>query len=121
MHSGKVLIIDDEPSLLNLLSSYLSRRGYTVAAFSCADAAWRDFAADPGAYATVLLDMSGLGAEEFGERALLMQAKLRVIASSGMPTDLSRLKAAGRDRVTFLQKPFTPEMLAESIARFAGA
>jgi FixJ family two-component response regulator len=37
--------------------------------------------------------------------------------ASGYPVDMSRLEAAAPGRVGFVQKPFTPQALAEAVRR----
>jgi DNA-binding NtrC family response regulator len=80
------------------------------------------FEREPSAYNAVLLDMSmeGMGAEELGRRILQANPKVVLIAASGYPADLTKLEKSSPGRVTFLHKPFTPEMLAECINRMVG-
>jgi FixJ family two-component response regulator len=55
--------------------------------------------------------------EELALQMLDANPSLRVIAASGYPVDMSRLETAAPGRVAFLHKPFTPEMLADSVRR----
>jgi len=59
--------------------------------------------------------MAGLSMEELALKMLQVNPSLRVLATSGYPVDMSRLETAAPGRVAFLHKPFTPEMLAESV------
>jgi FixJ family two-component response regulator len=43
--------------------------------------------------------------------------RVRVIAASGYPLDMSGLEISAPGRVMFLHKPFQPEMLADAIRR----
>ncbi len=111
---GRLLLVDDEPALLKMMTVYLERRGYAVEAIAGTDEAWSRIAADPGAYAVAVLDgsMPGLPSAELALRMLQVNPAARVIATSGYPSDISSLDAAAPGRAAFLPKPFTPEMLA---------
>lgn len=116
---GSILIADDEPQLVAIMKRYLERLGYRVDSVSSAAAAWQAVEADPRAYAAAVVDISlpGMGGEELSRRMLEANPEMRVIASSGYPADLETLEARAPGRVTFLHKPFTPEMLAETVKR----
>ena len=117
MESGRILLVDDEPPLLKMMTIYLQRRGYTVSTSSTTEQASAMIDAEPLAYAVAVLDatMAGLSMEELALKMLNANPSLRVLAASGYPVDMSRLEAAAPGRVAFLHKPFTPEMLAESV------
>ena len=120
--SGRLLLVDDEPALLKMMSVYLGRRGYTVEAVASTDEAWLRVQADPTAYAVAVLDgsMAGLPSGELALRLLRINAEARVIATSGYPADVSGLQAEAPGRAEFLPKPFTPEMLANLVERMLG-
>lgn len=120
--SGKILIVDDEPSLLKMLSAYLGRLGYSVVTAGSTDKAWAEMEPDPSAFAVAVLDatMDGMSMEELALRMLKANPKLCVIAASGYPVDMSALEAVAPHRVAFLHKPFTPEMLAAAVRRMLG-
>jgi DNA-binding NtrC family response regulator len=117
--SGRILVVDDEPALLRMMSIYLGRLGYDVETAGGAEGAWARIQADPEGFVLVVLDatMPGLSLNELALRALRAAPGLRVIAASGYPVDMSEMKAAAPGRVAFLPKPFTPEMLAAVVRR----
>jgi two-component system cell cycle sensor histidine kinase/response regulator CckA len=121
--TGRILIVDDEPSLLKMMSVYLGRLGYQVKGVSTTEQAWNEVKAAPEEFAVVVLDatMSGLSMEDLGLRILNVNPELRLIAASGYPVDMAALEAAGGERVIFLHKPFTPEMLASAVRGMFGA
>jgi DNA-binding NtrC family response regulator len=116
--SGKILIVDDEPALLRMMSVYLSRLGYSVATASSAEDARSLAEAAPGEYCLAVVDatMRGVTLAELIADLLRSQPALRVIAASGYLVDAAQFEAAGV-RAAFLQKPFTPEMLASEVRR----
>ncbi|MGA7238840.1 MAG: response regulator [Bryobacteraceae bacterium] len=119
----RVLLVDDEPSLLKLVSAYLRRLGYTVTTANTTEKAWTEMesalASGNGAYAVAVLDatMPGLSMNELAERMLKASNSLRILTSSGYPVDIGPLEEAAPGRVAFLHKPFTPEMLAATVRR----
>lgn len=121
--AGKILIVDDEPALLKMMSVYLSRLGYSVATANTTEKAWAEVEAAPGDFAVAVLDatMSGMTMEDLANRILGANPGLRVLAASGYPVDTSALEAGAPGRVSFLHKPFTPEMLAAAVRRMLAA
>ena len=119
----RILLVDDEPSLLKMMSLYLGRRGYTITTAESTQQASALAEGEPGAFSVAVLDatMSGLSMEELALRLLRANPLLRVLAASGYPVDMSGLEAAAPGRVAFLHKPFTPEMLAAAVRRMLAA
>jgi two-component system, cell cycle sensor histidine kinase and response regulator CckA len=117
--SGKILLVDDEPALLKMMSLYLGRLGYHVETSSSTADAWRQVEAAPSEFAIAVLDatMPGLSMSELAERLLRSGPNVCVIAASGYPMDMAELEALGPGRVAFLHKPFSPEMLASQVRR----
>jgi DNA-binding NtrC family response regulator len=117
-----VLLVDDEPALLRMMSVYLTRIGYEVASFGQTEPAW-EYARENAArlYAAVLdLSMGGMTALDLGSSLLAANPKLKLIVASGYPTDLRDFEEIGPGRVTFLHKPFSPEMLAATMEEKTG-
>jgi len=121
--SGRILVVDDEPPLLRVLSLYLGRLGYSVTTAESTEAAWALVEADPAAFTVAVLDgsMSGMSMDNLALRMLRANQELRVLAASGYPVDMRALSEAAPGRVDFLQKPFTPEMLAAALRGLLGA
>jgi two-component system cell cycle sensor histidine kinase/response regulator CckA len=121
--SGRILIVDDEPALLKMMSVYLRRLGYDVTMASATEEAWSEFEAAPASFAGAVLDatMAGLSMEDLALRILNANPSLFVIAASGYPLDMTALESAASGRVMFLHKPFVPEMLAQAVRRMLAA
>lgn len=115
----QILIVDDEPSLLKMMSLYLGRLGYGIVTAGSAAQALDAIKAQPGGFRVAVLDatMAGPGLEELAAQLLAETPRLCVIAASGYPVDMTLLEAEAPGRVTFLHKPFAPEMLAEAVRR----
>jgi len=118
--AGRILVVDDDPSLLKLMTTYLSRLGYQVVSCNNSDEAWALVRAAPSLYSLALVDlnMPGMRGEELARRILACNASIRLIVASGYPAELSGVEALD-SRVTFLHKPFAPKELARAVG--AGA
>jgi two-component system cell cycle sensor histidine kinase/response regulator CckA len=119
---SRILLVDDEPALLKMMSVYLERRGFSVTTSSSTDRAAALAEEQPRAFAVAVLDatMAGLSMEDLALRLLRQNPSLHVLAASGYPVDMSALEAAAPGRVAFLHKPFTPEMLVAAVRRMLG-
>ena len=109
----RLLIIDDEPALLDLLGRFLGRLGYEVeTSASPADALAR-FQADPDSYAMAITDLSlpGMTGEELIAKLRELRPQLGAIITSGYPYQ-PQAPAIG-----FLQKPFLPQALVELVKK----
>jgi two-component system, cell cycle sensor histidine kinase and response regulator CckA len=122
MPEGRLLLIDDEPSLIKLMSEYLTRLGYTVEARRSAEEALellnRGERFDLLIVDLTLPDMNG---EEFMLRATEIDSQARVLLSSGYIWVPEKLQPDLRKRVAFLQKPYVPKMLAREVERLVGS
>ena len=119
MARKRILLVEDELPLLQLVEKYLSRLGFDVETFSRSSAALSAFEAAPSNYDLVVAD---LGMPDMPGDTLLTQMldkrpDLRVVICSGSPFFIEKLPQTLRRQVVFLQKPFVPKMLAEAIER----
>jgi DNA-binding response OmpR family regulator len=116
---AKVLLVEDELPLLQLLDRYLQRQGFEVQTYSSSVQALSEFEATPGRYDLVIADlgMPEISGDTMLTRMLEIQPDLRILICSGSPFYVSSLPKALEQRVGFLQKPFLPKMLAEAIEK----
>ena len=111
MGAVRLLLVDDEEILLDLLGKYLERLGYEVHTCATAAAALVRFDNDPKGYALVLTDLTlpGMKGDAMLEQMRTLNPSLRAILTSGYPY------VPQSDYVSFLQKPFLPKVLAAEI------
>ncbi|MDW8354997.1 MAG: response regulator [Bryobacterales bacterium] len=117
--AGRILVVEDEPTLASLLKRYLARLGYEVDV--CSSAAEALEQALDGKYRLVVADRSlpDMAGEELLSRLCEADAQLRAILLSGYLFELSSLPARCHERVRFLQKPFLPEALAALVSELS--
>ena len=113
----RLLLVDDEPALLDLLKKYLERLGYEVDARGSPQEALAAFEQDPRRYALVLTDLTlpGISGEQMLDRMRERNPQLRAIISSGYPYQPRSVQTG------FLLKPYAPKMLAELIKSMIGS
>ena len=124
-----ILVLEDEPSLLNLLHRVLTRHGYTVLEALSPDEAVRQFSNSDRQIDLFIADVSLPGVSGVHIAVLLRSElpDLRVILTSGYPSnawnsrDTGYLRRLGSDSVDILLKPFAPETLLNAIRGMIGA
>lgn len=119
MATARILLVEDEPPLLQLVQKYLERQGFEVDPHSSSISALRSLEQAPGRYDLVMADLglSDIRGDELLMKMLEIQPGLLGLICSGSEFFVSKLPPSLQDRVAFLQKPFVPKELAETIQR----
>jgi CheY-like chemotaxis protein len=113
MTGKSLLLVDDEPALLELLKKFLERQGYRVHSCGHPSDALKLFEDTPSRFDLIVTDLTlpGMTGEELIERIRALQPRIPAVIASGYPY---QPRLAG---VEFLQKPFLPKMLLEMMER----
>ncbi len=113
----RILLVEDEAALLQLLEKYLQRLGFEVETFLKPFDALQRFEAAPDRYGMVIADlgMPEMTGDTMLTRMLNIRPDLRVLVCSGSPFFIDKLSSSLQKQVGFLQKPFVPRMLAEAV------
>ena len=119
MNSARLLVVDDEASLLQLMQRYLTRIGFDVEVCPSADEAWKTFERHPTGFGLVVVDLSmpGMSGLDLIHKLVGLNPQIRVLICSGYYFSVESVAANLVSQVGFLQKPFAPKMLAESITK----
>lgn len=106
----RILIVDDEPALQNMVGEILAQAGYeTEAALCCAQALERFRTAAPDA---VLLDVMLPDGDGFSLLGKLRELRdVPVLFLSAQDEDEARLKGLGLGADDYITKPFLPQEL----------
>ncbi len=117
----KLLVIDDEPLYLELLTQYFTNKGYSVTALSSGEKILKLLFEDR--YDVVILDvwMIDLNGVEIFKKIKKYSPSLPVILTSGYTSQelLQKLKNLGADG--FIKKPFSLKEMQDLVDRLAGA
>jgi two-component system, cell cycle sensor histidine kinase and response regulator CckA len=112
-----VLIVEDEEQLLSLASATLEMYGYTtLAAKSPGDAIL--LCANPAQRIDLVITdvvMPEMNGKELLERIKLMRPGMKSLYMSGYSADIVANRGVLNEGITFLQKPFTPFVMAKKV------
>jgi CheY-like chemotaxis protein len=115
--SETVLVVEDEPTLREVVGAILRAHGYTVVLAADADEAERLAREQTGPFHLLLTDvvMPGRGGRELADRLAAARPGLRVLYMSGYTDDAVVRHGVLEAGVDFIQKPFTPGALARKV------
>lgn len=115
----RVLVVDDEPSVVEVASLTLTRLGYRVMSAGSGPEALRKFVEDPYAFDLVITDhvMPDLTGMRLAEKILTVRADLPIILFTGYSETVSPEKARAAGISDFLMKPVAQRMMAETVRR----
>jgi CheY-like chemotaxis protein len=120
--SETILLVEDEAAVRTLAKKILSQKGYRVFEASDGAIALRVAAAHVGEIDLVLTDvaMPNLGGRGMVEELRELSPSIRVLFMSGhQKEEVFPAKGSG-DRIPYLQKPFTGEMLFSEVRAALG-
>ncbi len=117
-HTATVLIVEDDPAIREISAKILRRRGYTVLSAEGGDEARQICERHDGTIHVLLSDvvMPGMNGPMVAAMLTRMRPGLKVVFMSGYGTNDIARHGVIEHEVPFLQKPFTPERLANTIS-----
>lgn len=117
MAATRILLVEDEPPLLQLIEKYLQRLGFEVETHLKSLNALQSFEAAPDRYGLVIADLGlpDMPGDTLLTRMLEIKPELRILVCSGSPFFIENLPSTLQRQVAFLQKPFMPKMLADAV------
>jgi CheY-like chemotaxis protein len=118
-----VLYVDDDESVVFLMTRLLERRGYRVSGYTDAQAALAAARADPDQFDLAVTDynMPGISGLEVARELKRIRPDLPIALASGYITDELRQTAPAVGVSELIYKPNTAEELCEAVARLVGA
>jgi len=112
-----ILLVEDEPAVRELAQMVLSERGYNVIEAHTPEEAER-LAGNNGSEIHLLLTdivMPGTSGRELAKRLTGRYPNLRVLYMSGYTYNVIAQDGTLEEGISFLQKPFTPQVLLEKV------
>ncbi len=121
--SGRVLIVDDEKTILRLAGEILTRCGYDVVAAEGGAEAVGIFEKEHAAIDAVLLDLSmpGMSGIETFERLKAIAPGVRVLLTSGFAESESMKRAMEMGVAGLLRKPFSAMELSAAMKKLVSS
>jgi len=118
-----VLLVEDEENLLAMTAKVLERLGYhVIATQDPGEALARLGAIDVARVDLLITDvvMPGLSGPELADRAVALRPGMKVLFVSGHADETIQRMGVRERGVAFLQKPFTPDALAQKVRQTLG-
>jgi len=112
----KILVVDDEPSIVLMCQRVLESHGHTVQGFTDVKAALAQLEAEAADLLVVDYKMPELNGLEFIQRAWLLRPGLRVVMITAHGTREVIGEATQTGVKSIVLKPFTPTELAQGVA-----
>ena len=112
-----ILLVEDEPAVRGLAHMVLSEQGYTVIEAQNSEEAVR-LAGKHGSEIHLLLTdvvMPGMSGHDLAKHLTALHANLRVLYMSGYTNNVIAENGTLEEGLSFLQKPFTPQVLTQRV------
>ncbi|NWA28325.1 response regulator [Pseudomonas gingeri] len=114
-----VLIVEDDPSILMVLSAYLSSEGYRVLQAENGEQAFEILATKPNLdlMVTDFRLPGGISGVDIAEPAVKLRPDLKVIFISGYPAEIRESSSPIAHSAPILAKPFDLDILQDQIRK----
>lgn len=118
-----ILLVEDEPSVRTLVRDELRKLGYQVVEAKNGIEACLLATQQAGSLQLLLTDvvMPGMGGRELAQHLSVIKPDLRTLFISGYMDDIGIMAGQEEGTSSFLQKPFTPEVLARAVRNLLDA
>ncbi len=118
-----ILLAEDEPSVRTLVRDELRKLGYKVVEAKNGVEACLLATQQAESFQLLLTDvvMPGMGGRELAQHLSVINPELRTLFMSGYMDDVGIMAGQEEGTTSFLQKPFTPEVLASSVRNLLDA
>lgn len=115
--TGRILVVDDEEAIVNMLAEVLRDSGYDVATALSAPLALDLLQHDAADFDLILTDvnMPELSGAQFAQRVLERRADANIIFMSGVSDDELRTVLGDKSALRFLPKPFSMGQLLDFV------
>lgn len=120
MMNNKILIVDDDKLMRDVVGKYLSKHGYSVVIPNSAVKALEQFVPGECSLAIIDLVMPDIGGIELIEALLSQDPELKVVIITGYPTVDSAYKAMVDGVLEYIIKPFRMKDLLEVTKKLVG-
>lgn len=114
---GRILVIDDDPTVLRIVSRMLTRVGYEVETCDCGEDGLRTIARNPERFDLAMVDMEmpDMNGEAVATEIRAKEYPIRLILSSGYTKDVLSGRDANVLFDAFIQKPYRVQELFETV------
>ena len=116
--SARVLLIDEEPGVLEVGAELLERAGFEVTVAATGREGLARFHEAPGTFAAAVVDltMRDVSGEVVAAELRAVRPDLPVALASGLSAELAAYRTLELGAARFLRKPYAPDELAQAVA-----
>jgi len=114
MGTEKIMLVDDEPDILDTLQAILERQGYGITTFKDGASALQSFGEDPDKFDLIITDMTmpRMAGDELSVEVLKIRKDMTIILCTGYSENISEDKARKIGISEYVQKPITAQSLS---------
>ncbi|MCP3953070.1 MAG: PAS domain S-box protein [Desulfobacterales bacterium] len=115
----RILLVDDEAAVVNLVKQMLQRSGYHVTGLTSSPDALKTFEADPSAFDLILSDMTmpHITGDQLTRKLLEIRPDIPIILCTGFSERVSPQKAAVIGTKGFLRKPIVRAKMVRMVRK----
>ena len=116
---GRILVIDDDPTVIRIVKRMLTRVGYEVESCNSGEDGLRVIAQNPERYDIAMVDMEmpGINGEAVATEIRAKEYPIRLILSSGYTKDVLSSQDSNILFDAFIQKPYRVQELFETVTQ----
>ncbi len=113
----RIMVIDDEETIAQMMSSMLTSLGYSVSVFTSSEDAIEHFVADPAQFDLIITDqtMPGLTGSDVAQKVLEIRPEMPIILCTGYSAMVKKETIEKIGIKEFIMKPFGAEKLSRVI------
>lgn len=114
---ARILLADDDPTALDLVSRALSAEGHKIVRCADGQEALQHLVAAPGDFDLLVSDveMPGLDGVELAKQAAVVKPGLRILLMSGFAGGTDHFASLNIPKVGFVSKPLTLEQIRSAV------
>lgn len=117
LRTGKILIIDDEPMVVDVAQAILEDAGFDVITANSGGKGLKEFSKNEKDIVCVIIDMTmpDMGGDEVYKKIRKLSLEIPIVLSSGFSKDLCKNCYEGDSFSRFLEKPYPAKVLLDYI------
>ncbi|ACL03198.1 histidine kinase [Desulfatibacillum aliphaticivorans] len=115
----RVLVVDDEPQIIEMNTLMLEKFGYQVTSFTDSREAIKRFLESPDDFDVIITDMAmpTLSGDLLAQKARAVRPDIPIIICTGFSEKVQKLRELDLGGVTYLRKPISMNELAAEVKR----
>jgi DNA-binding NtrC family response regulator len=112
------LIVEDDPSILNITATTLKRAGYRTLEYRSGAEAWSSHASKADQIHLILTDLvipGGINGLEMSAKFASINPAIRLIVTSGYSVEIAKWRMLEQNNVKFIPKPYKMDQVLKAV------